>query len=140
MKATCSVLLLIVCVSIPLSGCNTTNQTVEQVPQVIAANEMAAQARLRSIANAEAQYQIDSGGSFAMLDVLVDKHLLGDPSHGKLTGYKFEVTVSDGGFEATAVPVKFGVTGRRSFLIDQSNVVRAADKGGAPATASDPAL
>ena len=35
---------------------------------------------------------------------------------------------------------RFGVTGKRSFFVDESRVLHAADKGGQPATASDPAL
>ena len=56
-------------------GCGPTKSefTVEQVPQVIAGNEIAAQARLRSIVTAEMSYQMESGGECASLDTLVEK-------------------------------------------------------------------
>ncbi len=111
---------------------------VGQVPQVLAANEIAAQARLRSISTAEMAYYAQDGGKYASLDELVQMGLLNDPSRGKLRGYRFDVRVKQNGFEATAVPENFGVTGRRSFYIDDTGVMRAAERGGAAATAFDP--
>src|ERR1051325_724250 len=110
----------------------------EQAPQVIAANEAAAQARLRSIVTAEMSLQFEGDGRYATLDELVQKGAMADPSQGKLTGYRFDVKVKPGGFEATAGPERFGITGKRSFFVDESRVLRAADKGGSPATSSDP--
>jgi hypothetical protein len=52
-------------------------------------------------------------------------------------GYKFEVTTSAHGFEAVAVPAEYGKSGKRSFFIDQSGVVRGDDHGGGPATIAD---
>lgn len=129
-------LLLMICVT----GCGMTGtiRTEDQVPpQVTVANEMAAMTRLQSIAMAEAQYQIDSGGQYATLEELIEKKFVGDPSAGKLTGYRFEVRVVENGFEATAVPVKYPITGRRSFFIDQSNVMRGADKAGAKVSSNE---
>src|SRR5262245_1563386 len=105
---------------------------------VSAANETAALARLRSIATAEQRYMLESGGEYATLDTLIGKRIIGDPDSGKLNNYRFSVRVKPGGFEATAEPVKYGVSGIRSFYIDESNVVHAADKKGLAATASDP--
>ena len=114
----------------------------ERPPQqsviVTAANETAAMARLRAIAAAEAQYQVDSGGEYGRLDLLIQKRYVNDPANGKLTGYRFDVQVRPGGFQITAVPEKFGITGTRSFYLDETNVIHAADKKGAPASASDP--
>ena len=124
-----------------LVGCDspkTKQAATEQVPQVIAGNEMAAVARLRSIATAEMQYQLDSGGSYATLDELIKNRLIGDLSEAKLNGYRFDVRVMPGRFEATAVPVRFGITGKRSFYVDESRIMRGADKRGEQAAASDP--
>lgn len=110
----------------------------EQSVLVTAANETAVMARLRAIAAAEASYHVESGGEYGTLDQLVQKRYVSDPSTGKLTGYRFEVQVKAGGFQVTAVPEKFGVTGKRSFYLDETNIIHAADKKGAPATASDP--
>ncbi|HLF82811.1 MAG TPA: hypothetical protein VI837_01400 [Blastocatellia bacterium] len=114
------------------------HQPAEQSVMVTAANETAAMARLRAIAAAEAIYQVESGSAYGTLDQLIQKRYVNDPSSGRLTGYRFEVQVKPGGFQVTAVPEKFGVTGKRSFYVDETNVVHAAEKKGAPATASDP--
>jgi len=124
-----------------LTGCDVMPKSsgqIEQSSTVIVANEMAAISRLRSIANAEITYQVESGGQCGTLDQLIERGLIGDPSSGKLTGYKFEVRVKPGGFEATAVPERVGLTGMRSFYVDQSRIVRGADKKGEAATEFDP--
>jgi hypothetical protein len=109
------------------SGCvQVSEKRPEQMPQVTAANEMAAITRLRSIANAEMAHQMDTGGQFGSLDDLVDKGLLGDPAKGKLSNYRFEIRVKSGGFEATAVPLQYGISGKRSFFVDESRIVRGA--------------
>jgi len=110
----------------------------EQSGMVTAANETAVMARLRAIAAAEAMYQVESDGAYGTLDQLIQKHYVNDPSSGKLTGYRFEVKVKPGGFQITAVPEKYGVTGKRSFYLDETNVLHGADRKGVPATASDP--
>jgi hypothetical protein len=119
-----------------LAGCFSDSAT-EQSPQVIAANELAAMTRLRSIAKAEALYMVDTGGTYATLDELINKNLVTDPEGGKLTGYNFEIHLKPEGFEATAVPVQPGISGTRSFYIDETNVLRGAAKQGAKATSSD---
>ncbi len=114
-----------------------TSQSTQTPPQVTAANEIAVIARLRAVASAEAQYYMQSV-RYAALEELMEKHLLMDTSQGKLQGYRIEVRLKADGFEATAVPNKYGVTGKRSFYLDQTNVLRGGDKAGAPATSSDP--
>jgi hypothetical protein len=122
-----------------LAGCgNNPDKPAEQSVIVTAANETAALARLRAVVQAERRYQVESGGAYGTLDQLIQKGYLNDPSKGKLSGYRFEVKVRPGGFEATAVPEKFGVTGTRSFYVDELNVVHGADKSGAEATSLDP--
>ena len=122
-----------------LSACDTSEERPQQQsPLVTAANETAAIARLRAIAAGEARYLVESGAQYGTLDQLIKGRFISDPSNGKLTGYRFEIRVKPGGFEVTAVPEKFGVTGNRSFYLDETNIIRAADRKGAPATASDP--
>jgi hypothetical protein len=131
--------LIIMCSLASLAaGCGSKTTIIEQAPHATAANEMAAMTRLTAIAKAEMMYQAESGGRFATLDELIRKGFANDPSKGKLTGYKLEVRVAGDGFQATATPEKFPVTGKRSFYIDERNVMRGADKGGAQATPSDP--
>jgi outer membrane protein TolC len=130
-------LVLLGLIAVVIAACSS-QKPPEQVVMVTAANETAARARLHAIAAAEAQYQVASGGEYGTLDQLVNKGYVNDPSSGKLTGYRFEVQVKQGGFQATAVPVQTGISGTRSFYVDETNVMHAADKKGAPATASDP--
>ena len=139
MKSALAKLGIIGVVALSLAACSTGPQKpAEQSVLVTAANETAAIARLRAVAAAEAQYQVASGGEYGTLDQLIQKRYVNDPSSGKLTGYKFDVQVRSGRFEATAVPEKFGITGTRSFYVDETNVIHAANKKGSPATASDP--
>lgn len=132
--------LLLVAAAVASLSCGQIKHQPQQLPQVTVADELAAMTRLQAIADAQAYYQIESGGSYASLEQLVGKGFMLDPSKGKLAGYRFDVRVKANGFEATAVPVKYAVTGRRSFYIDESRVMRGADRGGDPATASDPAI
>lgn len=131
-------LVLLGLVLIVIAGCSQNQKPQEQSVLVTAADETAARARLHAIAAAEAQYQVISGGAYGTLDQLIEKGYVNDPSHGKLTGYRFEVQVKQGGFQATAVPVQAGISGTRSFYIDETYVIHGEDKKGAPATASDP--
>ncbi|MFL6210873.1 MAG: DUF3352 domain-containing protein [Pyrinomonadaceae bacterium] len=53
-------------------------------------------------------------------------------------GYEFKLSISGDKFEATATPTIYRKTGRHSFYIDQTGVLRAADLNGKPADASAP--
>lgn len=113
-----------------------------------AANEGAAMSTLRTINSAETTYQATYGaGQFGTLEQLIEKGLL-KPEVGRARyGYKFTATVKDSdynegypGFEAVAVPEKYRSSGIRSFYIDETGVLRAADNHGAVATALDDPL
>jgi hypothetical protein len=54
--------------------------------------------------------------------------------------YKFEVTLSDDGFEATATPVEYGEKSKHSFFIDKSGQLRGGDLGGRRASGSEPVV
>jgi hypothetical protein len=56
------------------------------------------------------------------------------------SGYKFEITLTGDKFEVYAVPVEYGKTGTMSYFIDQTRVLRGADRAGASATSSDPQI
>lgn len=101
------------------------------------ANEMIAASALQMIASAEGTYLTTVGkGSYGTLDQLAQQKLLTMEAFQKY-GYNFEVTASGDQFEATATPREYGTTGKRSFFVDKSGVVRGDDHGGAPATAAD---
>ncbi len=102
-----------------------------------AANEAFAMSALRMIATAQISYQSDAGnGSFATLDQLMERGLMPKEMMEKY-GYKIELSVTGSKFEASAVPLEYGKTGKMSFFIDESLVLRGADNGGAPATVAD---
>jgi hypothetical protein len=121
---------------------NPDSGSTAQIPHVTAATETAVMARLVSIATAELAYQTTSDGSFATIEELLEKgFLMSDPSQGKFAqAYKIELVLKPYRFELTATPVKYPITGRRSFFVDESRVIRAADRDGQPATASDPPI
>jgi hypothetical protein len=52
-------------------------------------------------------------------------------------GYRIELTISGNKFEAVAIPAEYGKTGRLSFFIDESGVLRAGDHAGGAATVAD---
>ncbi len=101
------------------------------------ANEMIAMSALQMLAATEAQYKADAGkGSYASMQQLVEAKLFPLDEFDKY-GYKYELTVAGEQFEAVATPKEYGKTGKRSFFIDKSGVVRGDDHGGGPATVAD---
>jgi hypothetical protein len=106
-----------------------------QVP--LQTNEAVAKSSLRTIAVAEATYQATKGdGRFGSLDDLIAENLVSKEMLQKY-GYRIEVTISGKGFEAIAVPVTYGESGRLSYFIDETSVLRGGDHGGGAATIAD---
>ncbi|HVS81368.1 MAG TPA: hypothetical protein VHE60_06520 [Pyrinomonadaceae bacterium] len=100
-------------------------------------NEAIAESLLRMISSAEASYQATAGnGSYGSLDKLVEAKLVQKEMFDKY-GYNIQLSASGNQFEATATPIEYGKTGKRSFFVDQSGVIRGDDHGGGPATALD---
>ena len=100
-------------------------------------NEGIATGYLQYIASAENQYKEGPGkGSYGSFQQLVDAKMLMADQMDKY-GYKFDVTASGDQFEAVATPKEYGKTGKRSFFVDKSGVVRGDDHGGGPATIAD---
>ena len=100
-------------------------------------NEAIAISLLHMIVSAEATYEATEGnGSYGSLEKLVEMKLVQKEMLDKY-GYKIEVNTSGHEFEATATPIEYGKTGKRSFFVDQSGVVRGDDHGGGPATIAD---
>jgi hypothetical protein len=133
-------ILVLAILAVATASCGSDKNNISQVPQVTAADEMAARLRLLSISHAEQQYQAEAAGEYGTLDQLKDKGYLMDQSGGQLNRYKFEVMVRPHGFEATAVPERYGVTGTRSFYVDETQTLHGADKQGAKAAAADPVM
>jgi len=101
------------------------------------ANEMIAVSVLQMIANTENTYKEGVGkGSYATMDKLVEGKLFPAEVFEKY-GYRFDITVMGDQFEAVATPREYGKTGKRSFFVDKTGVVRGDDHGGGPATIAD---
>ena len=98
-------------------------------------DEAVAISALHMIAAGEEQYKMTEG-NYGSIEQLVDKKFLGKDVLEKY-GYRFEVSTSAHGFEAVAMPAEYGKSGKRSFFIDQSGVVRGDDHGGGAATIAD---
>jgi hypothetical protein len=103
-------------------------------------NEMQAKFALMTIASTELAYKEGKGqGSYGTLDDLVKMHAI-PTYYQQQKAYKFEVTLSSDGFEATATPVEYGEKSKHSFFIDKSGQLRGGDLGGRRATESEPAM
>lgn len=111
----------------------------------IEANEVSAVSALRTIFSAEATFQATVGnGDYGRLQELGKERLVDFVlAAGEKNGYLFKIRVektsseSRSFFEAHAVPKTYGQTGRKSFFIDDSGVIRGADKKGLEASVSD---
>jgi hypothetical protein len=102
-----------------------------------AANEAIAKGLLRTVMSAEAMFLVTQGNDrYGTIDELISANLLSKETMQKY-GYRIEVAASGSKFEATAVPLEYGQTGRMSYFIDESGVMRGGDHGGGPATISD---
>ena len=98
------------------------------------ANEAIARVAMQTLASAQTTYQSTEGaGRYGTLEELtkaglISKELLQN------SAYKIELIVSNTHFEISAVPREYGKTGKRSFFLDESFVMRAGDHGGGAAT------
>lgn len=114
----------------------------------IVAHEASAVSTLRTISVAEAVFQSTSGnGDFGDLKELIREQLIHPGlTKGIKNGYSFKVLREKGSseslpsFAAFAAPVSYGKTGRRSFYIDESGVIRVADRKGFEANVNDQPL
>jgi hypothetical protein len=103
------------------------------------ANEGMAIGMLAGLSSAEDQYKNGPGkGSYGSLQQLSDAKMFPlDMLDKYAVAYKFEVTINGDQFEALATPKEYGKSGKRSFFVDKTGVVRGDDHGGAPATIAD---
>ncbi len=100
------------------------------------------------IAAAEMTYQaVSSNGNFGSLSDLKRADLIDSLlALGSKYGYKLNLTLTPrqettaAKFVLTATPQIYPKTGRRSFYIDESSVLRGSEKNGDPANVSDPLI
>jgi hypothetical protein len=109
---------------------------VKEAP--VLSNEATARYAMRAIFDAEERFKGEKQKQrFGTLEELIKEELV-EKWIVQKQEYKIELTVVGDRFEATATPLNYGKTGRRSFFVDESGVVRAADHKGQPATVEDP--
>ncbi len=110
-----------------------------------AANEGSAIYTLRQISSAQAAYQ-SNFGKFGTLNELAAQNLIDSRlATGTKNGYNFAIELTTDeenldGFVVTGVPVTYRSTGTRSFYVDETQVIRAADNSGGPPTKYDQPL
>ncbi|CAN5171350.1 hypothetical protein BH18ACI2_BH18ACI2_14500 [soil metagenome] len=100
--------------------------------------EQMARWKMHSIASAQQSYK-EATGRYGTLEELEASDALPEylkNSQFTVEGYEIKLSVSGDKFEATATPAAYRKTGRLSFYIDQTGVIRGGDTGGKPATAS----
>ena len=132
----------------PPSAPRTQTETPKNVRRLIGYNESGVVSVLRTIANAEAAYEATVGnGAYGSLEQLGDAKMIDYVlAEGHRYGYIFKLGVEKGStespasFHVVAVPRRYGRTGARSFYIDQTGVLRGADKRGAEGTVGDEPL
>lgn len=100
---------------------------------------------LRTLFSAEATYQATAGmGNYGTIEELGKEKLIDFVlAEGHRFGYLFRVrqekvsTESQASIEILAVPRSYGRTGRRSFYLDETGVIRSVDKKGTEANLQD---
>jgi len=122
----------------------------------LASNEASALNSLRTISTAQASFKtgavVDSDndnsgefGSFQQLTNEVPAFIDSVLGSGRKSGYFFVVTTTgvvdtdEMNWCATAYPMSKGLTGNRSFYVDESGVLRGSDMGGAVGAPGIPA-
>ena len=123
--------------------------TRRQQRYLIRYNEAGAIMMLRTLHSSEATYQATAGnGNYGTIAELLKENLIDYVlAEGHRFGYLFRVrqekTSSESpqaSFEIVAVPRTYGRTGRRSFFVDETGVIRYTDKKGAEPNRDDEML
>ena len=125
-----------------------TRLTPRQQRNLIRYNEAGAIMMLRTLFSSEATYQATTGnGNYGTIEELGKEKLIDYVlAEGHRYGYLFRIrpervsAESPASLEIVAVPRTYSKTGRRSFYIDETGVIRAADKNGAEANIGDDSL
>lgn len=103
---------------------------------------------LQTLPSAQMTYSATSGnGNYGTFQNLGQANLIDSVlASGEKYGYSFVVfkiertATTPAGFYITATPQHYRKTGRKSFYVDESGVLRGADKNGAAATVTDPEI
>ena len=102
---------------------------------LIAEHESDVEDILKRLVLWEGIYSQQHGGQYGDFPALIKAGMLGaDVIDPKLSGYNFRITVGKDGksYVANAEPVSHGKTGKLSFWMDQTGLIKSADNGGKP--------
>lgn len=114
----------------------------------IADNEFSTSMTMQYLRSAQSYFFLATGnGQYGSMSQLVVTGRI-DPrlGTGLLRGYVYNVLTtpatgkSDASYSINATPQSYGVSGIRSFFVDQTCVIRAADRQGGPADQNDPPI
>ena len=129
---------------------NATDSIIDECIQgSVAENEQCIIRSMRTVHSAEVTWYATSGSNmgYASLAELRSAFLINvNLASGQLRGYSISVTAfpqtptESARYSAIAVPQIYGTTGIRSFFVDESGVIRAADHQGGPANENDPPI
>ncbi|MDQ2856146.1 MAG: hypothetical protein M3R68_07435, partial [Acidobacteriota bacterium] len=148
-----SVLVVVVSIWLPAaparrSAAHESTFQTKQSAAKIEANEAATIESLKAIQAAEATYQATTGnGSFGSWDELVRCELLNKGlARHEQSGYQFRLQVKSSSdhvvrsFLILARPATFNVTGRRTFSLDESGVIRFSPQKDATVASLEPLI
>jgi hypothetical protein len=111
---------------------------VKEAP--VTGNESMATYAMMRVASAEEAYKTGKGRNrYGSLEELYAEKVL-EKEYTLPEEYEFKLEVVGDKFTLSATPKNYGKTGRRSFFVDETGTVRAADHKGEAATADDPPL
>ena len=102
---------------------------------LIAEHEGDVEDLLKRMVVLEGIYSQQHGGSYGELSALISGGMLSaDAVDPKLSGYNFRITLGKDGksYVAGAEPLRYGRTGKLSFWMDHTGVIKSADTGGKP--------
>jgi len=110
----------------------------------IVENERCTIINMRTVHSAEVTWFATYGNNMnyaGLVGLARARFISGSLASGRLNGYSISVAAFElARYRATAVPQVYGTTGIRSFFVDDSGVIRAADHQGGPANETDPPI
>jgi hypothetical protein len=129
MKRLTQLFALLLIASLHSASTGAQNVALQEGGNSIPANEAQAQLIMRQLISAEATFIVTSGNRYGSLVELAELKLIGDEiADGVHSGYSFTATtkIVDGTaiYRVLARPLEWGVTGVRSFQINQHGVLR----------------
>lgn len=118
----------------------TASELINQKLSALRGNESTAQWKLTMFHNAQQAYKTGAGRYGTLEELKAASYLNEEYADLKMEAYDIKFSLSGDKYEATATPIAYPKLGRRSFYIDHTGDLRGDDKGGKPASASDPII